>query len=53
MYEEIPISTIELPEGRYQTFLDIVLPEKLTRTPHRSQNKTSIRGSSPGILYEL
>ena len=30
MFDEIPISTIELPEGRLQTFLDILLLEKLT-----------------------
>ena len=28
MFDEIPLSTIELPEGRFQTFPDISLPEK-------------------------
>ena len=30
MSDKIPISTIELPEGRFQTFPDISLPENLT-----------------------
>ena len=29
MFDEIPISTIELPEGRFQTFHDISLSEEL------------------------
>ena len=29
MFDEIPISTIKLPEGRFQTFHDISLSEKL------------------------
>ena len=47
-----PISTIELPEGRFKTFLDISLPEKLTWKSRRYQNKTFITGASPGIPYE-
>ena len=30
MFDEIPISAIELPEGRFQTFPDKSLPGKLT-----------------------
>ena len=30
LFDEIPLSAIELPEGRIQTFPDISLPEKLT-----------------------
>ena len=29
MFDEIPVSTIKLPEGRFQTFLDISLSEEL------------------------
>ena len=29
IFHEITISTVELPEGRFQTFPDIFLPEKL------------------------
>ena len=29
MFDEIPISTIELPEGRFQTFHDISLSKEL------------------------
>ena len=29
MFDEIPISTIKLPEGRFQTFYDISLSEEL------------------------
>ena len=29
MFDEIPISTIKLPEGRFQTFHDISLSEEL------------------------
>ena len=29
MFDEIPISTIKLPEGRFQTFLEISLSEEL------------------------
>ena len=33
MFDEIPISTIKLPEGRFQTFHDISLSEELTLLP--------------------
>ena len=52
-FAEITISTIEIPERLFQTFPHISLPEKLTWKSHRSQNKTFIRGASPGIPYEL
>ena len=53
MFDEIPISTIKLPEGRFQTFHDISLSEELRWKSRRSYNKTFIRGASPGIPYEL
>ena len=53
MFDEISISTIELPDGRFQTFPDISLLEKLTWKSRCSQNKTFIRGASIGIPYEL
>ena len=34
-------------------FLDISLPEKLIGKSHRPQNKTFIRGASPGVSDEL
>ena len=53
MFYEIPILTIELPEGRFQTYPDISLPEMFTWRLRRSPNKTFIRGASPCIPYEL
>ena len=47
MFDGIPLSTIELPEGRFQLFPDISLPEKLTWMSRCSQNTTFIRGASP------
>ena len=34
MFDEIPISTIKLPEGRFQTFHDISLSENILSPPH-------------------
>ena len=48
-----PYSTIELPEGQFQTFPEISLPKKLIWKSHSYQNKTFIREASPGIPYEL
>ena len=53
MFDEILISKIELLEGRFQTFPDIFLPEKLTRKSRRFKNKTFIRGASPGIPWAV
>ena len=53
MFDDISISTVELLEGRFQTFLDIILAEKLTWKSRRIQNKTFIRVANPGIPYEL
>ena len=33
MFDEIPISTIKLPEGRFQTFHDISLSEECNARP--------------------
>ena len=52
MFDEIPISTIELPVGRFHRFPDISLPVKLTLKSRRSQ-KTFIRGANRDIKYEL
>ena len=46
LFGKIPVSTIELPKRRFQTFLDIFLPEKLIWKSHRPQNKTFIRGAT-------
>ena len=40
------------PECRV-IFLDISLPEKLIGKSHRPQNKTFIRGASPGVSDKL
>ena len=53
MFGEIPVPTIELPSRRFQTFLDISMPEKLIGKSHRPQNKTFIRGASPGVSDKL
>ena len=53
MFDEILTSTIELTEGRFQTFPDISLPEKLPWKLRRSQNNTFIRGGNPDIACEL
>ena len=37
MFDEIPISTIKLPEGRFQTFHDISLSEVL------DESRTALR----------
>ena len=50
LFDKIPVPTIELP---YRRFLYISLPVKLTEMTHRPQNKTFIRGTSPGVSDEL
>ena len=51
--DKIPVSTIKLPQWRFQAFLDVSLFEKLIWNSCRPQDKTSIRGASPGIPYKL
>ena len=34
MFDKIPIPTIQLSEGRFQTFHDISLSEELRLSPH-------------------
>ena len=53
LFDKIPVPTIELPYRRSQTFYYISLPEKLIGKSHRPQNKTFIRGASPGVSDEL
>ena len=53
LFDTISVPTIELPSRPFQTFIDISLPEKVIGKSHRSQNKTLIRGTSPGIPDEL
>ena len=53
MFDKIPVSTIKLPQWRFQAFHDVSLFEKLIWKSRRPQNKTSIRGASPGISYKL
>ena len=52
MFGKIREPIIELPYRRFQTFLDISLPEKLIGKSPRPQNKTFIRGASPGVSNE-
>ena len=52
LFDKIPVPTIELPNRRFQTFLDISLSKKLIRKSHRPQNKPFIRGASPGVSYK-
>ena len=47
------VSTIKLPQWRFQAFLDVSLFEKLIWKSCRPQDKTPIRGASPGIPYKL
>ena len=47
------LSTIKLPQWRFQALLDVSLVEKLIWKSRRPQNKASIRGASPGISYKL
>ena len=53
LFYKIPVSNLKLSQWRYQSFLDVSLFEKLIWKSHRPQNKTSIRGASPGISYKL
>ena len=42
LYTKILVPTIELPKRRFQTFLDMSLPEKLIGKSHCPQNKIFI-----------
>ena len=53
LFGKFLVPTIELPKRRFQTFLDVSLPEKLIGKSHRPQNKIFIRGASPGVSDEL
>ena len=53
LFDKIFISTITLLKWRFQAFSDESLFEKLIWKSRRPQNKTSIRGASPGISYKL
>ena len=53
LFDKIPVSTIKLPQWRFQAFLDVSLFEKLIWKSRHPQDKTSIRGASPGISYKL
>ena len=53
LFDKIPVSTIKLPQWRFQAVLDVSLFEKLIWKSRRPQDKTSIRGASPGIPYKL
>ena len=53
MLNKIPVSTIKLPERRFQAFHEVSLFEKLTRKSPGPQNKTFIRGASPGVAYKF
>ena len=55
LFDKIPVSTIKLPQWWFQAFLDVSLFAKLTCIwkSRRPQDKTSIQGAIPGILYKL
>ena len=53
LIDKIPVSAIKLFTWRFQTFLDVSLFEKLILKSYRPQNKTLIRGASPGLSYKL
>ena len=54
LFDKIPVPTIELPKRRSQTFFFYIsLPDKFIGKSHRPQNKTFIRGASPGVSDEL
>ena len=53
LFDKIPVSTIKLPQWRFQAFLDVSLFEKLIWKSCRPQDRTSIRVGSPGIPYKL
>ena len=53
LFDKIPVSTIKLAQWRFQAFLGVSLFEKLIWKSRRPQDKTSIRGGSPGIPYKL
>ena len=53
LLNNIPVSTIKLPEWRFQAFREVSLFELLTEKSSGPQNKTSIRGASPGVSYKL
>ena len=51
LFDKIPVSTIKLPQWRFQAFLDVSLFEKFIWKPCRPQKKKpSFRGSSPDNL---
>ena len=53
LLDKIPVSTIELPQRRFHTFLDISLPEKLFGNLHSSEKITFVRGASSGVSNEI
>ena len=53
LFGKISVPTIELSYRRFQTSLDISLPEKLIGKSHRPQKKPFIRGAIPGVSDEL
>ena len=53
LFDKIPVSTIKLPQWRFEAFLDVSLFEKLIWKSRRPQDKTSIRWASPGKPYKL
>ena len=53
LLNKFPVSTIKLPEWRFQAFCEVSLFQKLTGKSPGPQNKTFIRGASPGVSYKL
>ena len=53
LFGKIPVPTIDLSEDFKCSLTNPCLPEKLIGKWHRPQNKTFIRGASPGVSDEL
>ena len=51
LLSKIPVSTIN--ERRFQAFHEVSLFEYFTGKSSVPQNKTFIRGTSPGVSYKL
>ena len=51
MFDEIPISTIKLPEGRFQTLHDISLSAELRWKLRRAQNESLIKEQA--LMYQM
>ena len=54
VYDHVPECHVTLGRGGlHNVWWDTYIDHRTSRKSHRSQNKTLIRGASPGIPYEL